>query len=380
MRITIHRGINQIGGCITGIESASGMKILIDLGHNLPDTDGQAEDEYEVPENLDRLLDGVSAVFYTHYHGDHIAFEAAVAERGVDQYLGKLAKKIKLKFYAHMQKIPQEAGREKYEAAFQAVWNFKEYLPDTTVSVGDIRVTPYYVSHSAADAYMFVIECDGKKILHTGDFRDHGYLGKYLKGVLRIYVVKCGRQSQPASATLQNIFEKDLLRCQEIELFPRPCVDFLPDFGNFPFCDGADVRPLWYILPYQLVGVFYCPLLPRAIGIGKIHRYVQFLGYPFVLRELAAVVRGYGLQGLPFVRQEQPPHGFRHRPGLLPMLEFLHEQEVRAPFRQRQYGVAVPVHDEVHLPISETPAVRLRRTLVYAYAVTDVRSLGLMSA
>ena len=191
---------------------------------------------------------------------------------------------------------------------------------------------------------------------------------------------KNARQSQPASATLQNIFEKDLLRCQEIELFPRPCVDFLPDFGNFPFCDGADVRPLWYILPYQLVGVFYCPLLPRAIGIGKIHRYVQFLGYPFVLRELAAVVRGYGLQGLPFVRQEQPPHGFRHRPGLLPMLEFLHEQEVRAPFRQRQYGVAVPVHDEVHLPISETPAVRLRRTLVYAYAVTDVRSLGLMSA
>ena len=89
-----------------------------------------------------------------------------------------------------MQKIPQEAGREKYEAAFKAVWNFKEYLPDTTVSVGDIRVTPYYVSHSAADAYMFVIECDGKKILHTGDFRDHGYLGKYLKGVLRKYVVE----------------------------------------------------------------------------------------------------------------------------------------------------------------------------------------------
>ena len=106
MRITIHRGINQIGGCITEVQSASGTKILIDLGHNLPDADGKAEDEYEVPENLDRLLDGVSAVFYTHYHGDHIAFEAAVAERGVDQYLGKLAKKIKLKFYAHMQKIP----------------------------------------------------------------------------------------------------------------------------------------------------------------------------------------------------------------------------------------------------------------------------------
>ena len=106
MRITIHRGINQIGGCITEIQSSSGTKILIDLGHNLPDADGQAEDEYDIPENLDRLLDGVSAVFYTHYHGDHIAFEAAVAEKGIDQYLGCLAKKVKLKFYAHMKNVP----------------------------------------------------------------------------------------------------------------------------------------------------------------------------------------------------------------------------------------------------------------------------------
>lgn len=66
MRITIHRGINQIGGCITEIQSSCGTKILIDLGHNLPDADGQAVDEYDIPENLDRLLDGVSTVFYTH--------------------------------------------------------------------------------------------------------------------------------------------------------------------------------------------------------------------------------------------------------------------------------------------------------------------------
>lgn len=190
MRIIIHRGINQIGGCITEIQSSSGTKILIDLGHNLPDADGQAEDEYDIPENLDRLLDGVSAVFYTHYHGDHIAFEAAVAEKGIDQYLGCLAKTVKLKFYAHMKNVPQEESREKYEAAFNAVLGFKEYRPDRTVTVGDIRITPYYLSHSAADAYMFVIECDGKKVLHTGDFRDHGYIGGCLYGTLRKFVVK----------------------------------------------------------------------------------------------------------------------------------------------------------------------------------------------
>ncbi len=186
MKITIHRGINQIGGCITEIQSSSGTKIFIDLGHNLPDADGQAEDEYDVPENLDRLIDGISAVFYTHYHRDHIAFEAAVAKKGIDQYLGRQAKLVKLKFYAHM----MSTDEEKYEAAFHAVSDFKEYQLNKTVSVGDIKITPQEVSHSTADACMFVIECDGKKVLHTGDFRDHGYLGKYLYGTLRRFVVK----------------------------------------------------------------------------------------------------------------------------------------------------------------------------------------------
>ena len=37
MKITIHRGAHQIGGCITEIESDN-AKILIDLGANLPDS------------------------------------------------------------------------------------------------------------------------------------------------------------------------------------------------------------------------------------------------------------------------------------------------------------------------------------------------------
>ena len=182
MRIKIHRGIDQIGGCITEIQSASGTKILIDLGHNLPEADGQVNDIYDTPENLDRLLEGVSAVFYTHYHGDHIAFEASVAEKGIDQYLGQIAKTIKKQFYAHMQHVPEEGQSQKYKAALEAVAKFKEYHADKTITVGDIKVTPYYVSHSAADAYMFIVECDGKTILHTGDFRDHGYLGHFLAG------------------------------------------------------------------------------------------------------------------------------------------------------------------------------------------------------
>lgn len=49
MKITIHRGQNQIGGCITEIESGSGTRILIDLGHNLPEGDTPSEDNMIFP-------------------------------------------------------------------------------------------------------------------------------------------------------------------------------------------------------------------------------------------------------------------------------------------------------------------------------------------
>ncbi len=41
-----------------------------------------------------------------------------------------------------------------------------------------IQVLPIAVDHSAPDAYMFYILAGGKRILFTGDFREHGILGE----------------------------------------------------------------------------------------------------------------------------------------------------------------------------------------------------------
>ena len=41
----------------------------------------------------------------------------------------------------------------------------------------DIVVTPYIVDHSSYNSAMLLIEADGKRILHTGDFRSHGLKG-----------------------------------------------------------------------------------------------------------------------------------------------------------------------------------------------------------
>ena len=54
----------------------------------------------------------------------------------------------------------------------------------------DIIVTPYRVDHSAYDSYMYMIKCDDKTILHTGDFRTHGWTGKGVMKLLKHYVKK----------------------------------------------------------------------------------------------------------------------------------------------------------------------------------------------
>ena len=57
----------------------------------------------------------------------------------------------------------------------------KEYLKESKIfkaereiSIGDIKIIPYLCDHSAYDSYMFLLECEGKKILYTGDFRSNG--------------------------------------------------------------------------------------------------------------------------------------------------------------------------------------------------------------
>ena len=40
--------------------------------------------------------------------------------------------------------------------------------------VGPFSVTPFLTDHSAFDAYMLLIEVEGRRILYSGDFRAHG--------------------------------------------------------------------------------------------------------------------------------------------------------------------------------------------------------------
>ena len=83
MKITIYRP-KQIGGQVTRISSDK-ASVIIDLGRNLPNNRTQND---ALAAEVDNITQGCSAVFYTHYHGDHIGLFHHV-EANIPQYMGK---------------------------------------------------------------------------------------------------------------------------------------------------------------------------------------------------------------------------------------------------------------------------------------------------
>lgn len=154
MEIRIIKGTNQIGGCITEIISKN-TKILIDFGTDL-------EDDKESFE-LDGLTYGKSkydAVFITHSHIDHIGLINKI-NKDIPIYV----EEISLKIYSTTCDFCMEDNLSR------KINTFKIY---DVIKIKDIKVTPYRVDHSSYNSCMYMIECENKKILHTGDFRLHG--------------------------------------------------------------------------------------------------------------------------------------------------------------------------------------------------------------
>ena len=238
MTITIHRGIDQIGGCITKIASASGHKILIDLGHNLPEGDNQSYDPLEKDENLDPILDGVEAVFYTHPHGDHVGFETQVSKRGIPQYIGSVSKELMLLLKGHL----AYTGKPKHKAELDAFKEFHTFVAKDRIPIGDITVTPYFVSHSAPDAYMFLVECKGKKILHTGDFRDHGYRGNGLMPTIKTFIAHRKIDVLISEGTMLSRGDSRLMTENELKY---KAIDIFKSHRNlFVMCSSMDADRL----------------------------------------------------------------------------------------------------------------------------------------
>lgn len=175
MKIKIYRGTHQIGGCITEIKTDS-TRIIIDMGAELPSATKTNNVEIAGVTQGSPDCDGI---FITHYHGDHIGmYEKALPT--IPIYIGATAKQIFSVVQKHL-KQKLKIG------SLKTVESFKTFEVGKPIEIKDLKITPYSIDHSAFDAYMFLIEAEGKRILHTGDFRMHGAKGSKMPAVFKKY-------------------------------------------------------------------------------------------------------------------------------------------------------------------------------------------------
>ena len=200
--IKIYQG-NQIGGCVTVISTEVDGQThrMIDYGSSLPGS--EVTEDFQYPWDTEP----VDAVFFTHYHGDHVGRLMDIPE-DIPLYIGETARKVMINIQEALSGIKyEEAEEHKKELALLKddrrvhTFHFNGRFYDHVKDIPGFTVEPYSVDHSAYDAYMFLIEAadssqpNGKRIiLHTGDFRGHGRRGKAMLPVIRKYIHKGGRQ------------------------------------------------------------------------------------------------------------------------------------------------------------------------------------------
>ena len=168
MTLTIHRGTHEIGGSCVEICSDK-AKILIDLGMPLDYDKRSREEQTEIRHNAEEWCKGADAIFLSHAHADHYGFldllpqdtpiyatEESFAMLALDGILGDDPTK-------HLEKHTLKSGQ--------------------SCEVADIKVTSYIVDHSAYGACAYLIECDGKRVLYSGDIRLHGVKGVLYKNL-----------------------------------------------------------------------------------------------------------------------------------------------------------------------------------------------------
>lgn len=180
MKITIHRGTDQIGGCVTEYEH-KGWKLFVDYGEQLP---GSPKTKTLEINGLTKGDVSKSALLITHYHGDHIGCIKELPKE-LPLFIGKLGRGIQLAISEYLSYVD-----ENQNMIIERLNTSREYSPGRSFSIGPFNVMPVTIDHSAFDAYAFKIEAEGVSVFHTGDFRTHGFRSKKLMEMLEQYVVK----------------------------------------------------------------------------------------------------------------------------------------------------------------------------------------------
>lgn len=174
MNITIYRGTQEIGGILIELKTAQ-TRLFVDAGYPLF-LKGQPIDDSVARLPADKLLElGVLPGIAGLYAWDEPDFDAVVISHAhIDHYglLKYLHPAIPVWLSEGTQKIIELSQRFRTVDSFPVnARRFRMYEPFT---VGDIRIRPYLMDHSAFDAAAFEFAAERKTVIYSGDFRGHG--------------------------------------------------------------------------------------------------------------------------------------------------------------------------------------------------------------
>ena len=180
MNLTIHRGAEQIGGnCIELLSGES--RIMLDYGSPLPQINSSGEMIRQSPKSAILNIDGLyfdsktplNGIIISHTHQDHygMLFEKTI-NPNVSVYMSAIMEDI-IRLTGKM-----TPGHRDLKA------NIKPFVKNKKFTVGDFKITPYLMDHSAAESFAFLIEAEGKKVIYTGDYREHGHKANAFKQFL----------------------------------------------------------------------------------------------------------------------------------------------------------------------------------------------------
>lgn len=282
MNFKIHRGTKEIGGSCVEVWTDT-TRILLDFGMPLVARNGKEFNfgEYKTTDpgelvklgvlpdirglynKTDDMIDGV---IISHPHFDHYGLINYI-HKDITHYLGEATHAL-----IEINNIftPQEINIE----------NATYFEKEITFRIGDISVTPFWMDHSAFDAYSFLVEADGKSIFYSGDFRSHGRKALTFKwfthnapqkvDYLLLEGTTIGREGK-AFKTETDI-ENEL-----IEVFKQP------GKINLVFCSGQNID--------RLVSVFRaCKRTGKTMVVDVYVAYIlnqlsEFAGIPYPSKE-----------------------------------------------------------------------------------------------
>ena len=186
MQLTIHRGTREIGGSCVEVQTES-TRIIIDVGLPLVDQDRQPFDRDTIRgKELADLVRGKTAppvpglftngsppdaILLSHAHLDHVGLLGFVPET-IPVYSTSGTSKMMLagSVFAGQTRLGQEQQRT--------------IKPNEPFSIGDMEITPFPVDHSCFGAVAFLIACNGKSLLYSGDLRFHGRKPGMIKSLI----------------------------------------------------------------------------------------------------------------------------------------------------------------------------------------------------